>query len=224
MHRELCSPPLSRHAAAPELSSSTLPTYRHDAVSGLNLEVTLSTGDYKGQTKGDVPDGDGFLTMKLDASVMKMPVGPPVDVFGGTYDGNFSVGKFSGPGVFMFPETSTLRSYKVRVFSFFGRPQMLGDLVLACPFLTGPGLLALLSNPSRWIAGLVRGGQDSRLRCARVARWRHALRDIPRRPRAHGGQHLGDADVSCTRCVRDHAPRPLAKERCPPPQWGVLRP
>ena len=84
-------------------------------MSGLNLEVALPYGDYKGQAKGDVPDGDGFLQVKPDASVIKMPIGPPEEVFGGTYDGTFSVGKFSGQGVYMFPETSTLRSYKVRV-------------------------------------------------------------------------------------------------------------
>ena len=83
-------------------------------MSGLNLEVMTPQGEYKGQAKGSVPDGDGFLIVASDATVIKMPIGPPEDVFGGTYDGNFSVGKFSGQGVFMFPESSTLRSYKVR--------------------------------------------------------------------------------------------------------------
>ena len=201
-------------------------------MSGLNLEVALPYGDYKGQAKGDVPDGDGFLQVKPDASVIKMPIGPPEEVFGGTYDGTFSVGKFSGQGVYMFPETSTLRSYKVRVegvavraFAAHAwtarRDGMLwsgADLAASCALLlTQCASIPFRSRPTiraelLWcIAGHVRGGQDARAGCARVARRRHVVHELPRRPRAHHGRGPGDVDVSVFDAL-ERAPRLGAHE------------
>ena len=73
---------------------------------GLNHELELPYGSWKGTVKGELPDGEGALIFKPSHRPFDTPTGPREPVYGGTYKGEVAIGAFSEHGTFYFAQDS----------------------------------------------------------------------------------------------------------------------